>query len=322
MNRLRWIAGTLCLAIAAAAPAQAPKYPVKPVRMMVGFAPGGATDIIARLLAPSLGESLGQTVVVDNRPGASSQIAGDLVARAAPDGHTLLMTTQTLMTSQMIEGKSFPDLTKDFAAVSLSATSPLILVVNPSLPVKSVRTLLELARARPGELNYGTGGLGTTPHMSGELLATLARIKIVHVPFKGEAPALIDVIAGHVPMMFSNITASIGYVKAGRLRMIAQTGLKRSPVVAEVPTMDESGLRGFEVIGFFGVMAPANTPREIVTRLNGELAKSMSRPDVQKQYATQALDAGTLTAEQYAAFIKDQAVKFGKIIRDANITAK
>jgi len=322
MNALRWIAGMVCLAVVGAAQAQAPKYPVKPVRMLVGFAPGGATDIIARLLAPSLGESLGQTVVIENRPGASSQIAGELVARAAPDGHTLLMTTQTLMTSQMIEGKTFPDLTKDFAAVSLSATSPLILVVNPSLPVHSVEALIALARAHPGELNYGTGGLGTTPHMSGELLATMARIKIVHVPFKGEAPALIDVIAGHVPMMFSNITASIGYVKAGRLRMLAQTGLKRSPVVASAPTMDESGLPGFEIIGFFGVMAPANTPREIVTRLNTELAKSMARPDVRKQYATQALDPGTLTAEEYAAFIKDQAVKFGKVIRDANITAK
>ncbi|HEY7743320.1 MAG TPA: tripartite tricarboxylate transporter substrate binding protein [Burkholderiales bacterium] len=322
MNHFRWIAGALCLAVAGAAFAQAPKYPVKPVRMLVGFAPGGATDIVARLLAPSLGESLGQTVVIENRPGASSQIAGDIAARAVPDGHTLLMTTQTLMTSQMIEGKTFPNLTRDFAAVSLSATSPLILVVTPTLPAKSVRTLLELARARPGELNYGTGGLGTTPHMSGELLATMARIKIVHVPFKGEGPALVDVIAGHVPMMFSNITASIAYVKAGRLRVLAQTGLKRSPVVAEVPTMDESGLRGFEVIGFFGVMAPAKTPREIVTRLNAELAKSMTRPDVQKQYAAQALDAGTLSADQFAAFIKDQAVKFGKIIRDANITAK
>jgi tripartite-type tricarboxylate transporter receptor subunit TctC len=322
MNCLRWIAGALCLAAAGAASAQAPKYPVKPVRMLVGFAPGGATDIIARLLAPSLGESLGQTIVVENRPGASSQIAGELVARGAPDGHTLLMTTQTLMTSQMIEGKTFPDLTKDFAAVSLSATSPLILVLNPSLPVKSLKELIALARARPGELNYGTGGLGTTPHMSGELLATQARIKIVHVPFKGEAPALIDVIAGHVPMMFSNITASLGYVQAGRLRMIAQTGLKRSPVVPGVPTLAESGLPGFEIIGFFGVMAPAGTPRAIVDRLNGELAKSMSRPDVRKQYAAQALDPGTLSAGEYAAFIKDQAVKFGKVIRDAGITAK
>jgi tripartite-type tricarboxylate transporter receptor subunit TctC len=322
MNRLPWITGALCLAVVGPALAQAPKYPVKPVRMLVGFAPGGATDIIARLLAPSLGESLGQSVIVDNRPGASSQIAGELVARSAPDGHTLLMTTQTLMTSQMIEGKTYPDLTKDFAAVSLSATSPLILVLNPSLPVKSVKELIALARARPGELNYGSGGLGTTPHMSGELLSTLARVKIVHVPFKGEAPALIDVIAGHVPMMFSNITASLGYVQAGRLRMLAQTGLKRSPVVADVPTMEESGLPGFEIIGFFGVMAPAGTPRAIVDRLNGELAKAMSRPDVRKQYSAQALDSGTLTAEEYAAFIRDQAVKFGRVIRDAGITAK
>jgi tripartite-type tricarboxylate transporter receptor subunit TctC len=322
MNRLRWIAGALCVAVGGAALAQAPKYPVKPVRMMVGFAPGGATDIVARLLAPGLGESLGQTVVVENRPGASSQIAGELVARSAPDGHTLLMTTQTLMTSQMIEGKTYPDLTKDFAAVSLSATSPLILVVNPSLPVKSVKELIALARARPGELNYGTGGLGTTPHMSGELLTTQARVKIVHVPFKGEAPALIDVIAGHVPMMFSNITASIAFVQSGRLRMLAQTGLQRSAVVPDVPTMAESGLPGFQIITFFGVMAPAATPHPIVTRLNAELAKAASRPDVRKQYAAQALDPGTLTADEYAAFIKDQAVKFGKVIREAGITAR
>jgi tripartite-type tricarboxylate transporter receptor subunit TctC len=295
---------------------------VKPVRMLVGFAPGGATDIVARLLAPGLGESLGQQVVVENRPGASSQIAGELVARSAPDGHTLLMTTQTLMTSQMIEGKTYPDLTKDFAAVSLSATSPLILVVNPSLPVKSVKELVALARARPGELDYGTGGLGTTPHMAGELMATQAKIKIVHVPFKGEAPALIDVIAGHVPLMFSNITASLAFVQSGRLRVIAQTGLQRSAVVPEVPTMEESGLPGFEIIGFFGVMAPASTPRDVVNRLNAELAKAMARPDVRKQYAAQALDPGSLTADEYAAFIKDQGVKFGKIIKDAGITSK
>jgi tripartite-type tricarboxylate transporter receptor subunit TctC len=315
------IAGAACLMLAGAAAGQA-KYPVKPIRMLVGFAPGGATDITARLLAPPVGEALGQQVVVENRPGASSQIAGELVARSAPDGHTLLMTTQTLMTSQMIEGKTYPDLTKDFAPVSLSATSPLILVMHPSVPAKSVKELVGLARGRPGELNYASGGLGTTPHMAGELLAAQARIKIVNVPYKGEAPALIDVIAGHVPLMFSNITASLGYVQARRLRMIAQTGLKRSAVVADVPTMDETGLPGFEMITFFGVMAPAGTPRDIVTRLNTELAKAMARTEVRKQYVAQALDPGNLTPDAYADFIKVQGARFGKVIREAGITAK
>ena len=323
---MRWISGMLCLAVASAALAQAQgqatKYPTRAVRMLVGFAPGGATDITARLLAPPLGESLGQQVVVENRPGASSQIAGELVARSAPDGHTLLMTTQTLMTSQMIEGKTYPDLVKDFAPVSLSATSPLILVVHPSVPAKSVKELVALARARPGELNYASGGLGTTPHMAGELLNSQARIKVVHVPYKGEAPALIDIVAGHVPLMFSNITASIAFVQAGRLRMIGQTGLKRSAVVPDVPTMDETGLPGFEMITFFGVMAPAGTPRDIVTRLNTELAKGMARPDIRKQFAAQALDPGALTADQYAEFIKTQGARFGRVIREAGITAK
>jgi tripartite-type tricarboxylate transporter receptor subunit TctC len=322
MNHLRWMAGALCLAVAGSALAQAPKYPVRTVRMLVGFAPGGATDIIARLLAPSLTESLGQSVVVENRPGASSQIAGELVARSAPDGHTLLMTTQTLMTSQIIEGKTYPNLSKDFAAVSLSATSPLILVLNPSLPVKSVKELIALARARPGELNYGSGGLGTTPHMSGEMLSTQARLKLVHVPFKGEGPALVDVVAGHLPLMFSNITASLGYVQGGRLRVIAQTGSQRSPVFPKVPTMAEAGLPGFEMIGFFGVMAPAATPREIVARLNGDLAKAMSRPDVREKFAAQALDPGKLTAGEFADFIKNQSERFGKLIKEAGITAK
>src|SRR5688500_15270977 len=208
MRCVHWIAG-LALAVApCAAFAQAPKFPSKPVRVLVGFAPGGATDIVARSFAPGLSEALGQPVIVENRPGASSQIAGELVAKAPPDGHVLLMTTQTLMTSQMIEKKIFPDFVKDFAPVSLCATSPLILVVHPSVPVKSLKELIALARARPGELNYGSGGIGTTPHLSGELLATMARLKVVHVPYKGEAPALIDVIAGHLPLMFTNVTAS------------------------------------------------------------------------------------------------------------------
>src|SRR5688572_13709930 len=214
MRCVHWIAGFGLAAAACAAFAQAPKFPFKPVRVLVGFAPGGATDIVARSFAPGLSEALGQSVVVENRPGASSQIAGELVAKAPPDGHVLLMTTQTLMTSQMIERKTYPDFVKDFAPVSLCATGTLMLVVNPSLPVKSVKELVALARARPGELNYASGGVGTTPHLAGELLATLARIKVVHISYKGEAPGLIDVIAGHVPLMFTNISASQAFVQA------------------------------------------------------------------------------------------------------------
>jgi tripartite-type tricarboxylate transporter receptor subunit TctC len=292
------------------------------VRVLVGFAPGGATDIIARFIQPGLQELLGQPVIVENRPGASSQIAGDLVAKAPPDGHVLIMTTQTLMTSVMIENKTYPDFVKDYAPVALTATSPLILVTNPSLPVKSVKELIALARARPGELTYASGGVGTTPHLSGELLATMARVKVVHVPYKGEAPGIIDVIAGHLPVMFCNVTACQGFVQAGKLRALAITGLKPSPVVPGMPTMSDSGLPGFEVVGFFGVLAPAATPREVIARLNGEINKVLARADVREKFASQALDPGNTTPEQFAEYIKQAVNKWGKLIREAGITMK
>ena len=322
MKLIHCMVGLALAMVGGAALAQASKYPVRAVRMLVGFAPGGATDIIARYIAPRLTDSLGQSVVVENRPGASSQIAGELVAKSPPDGHVLLMTTQTLMTSQMIEKRTYPDLTRDFAAVALTATSPLILVVNPSLPVRSVKELIALAQSRPGELNYGSGGIGTTPHLSGELLAAMARLKIVHIPYKGEGPAIIDVLAGHLPFMFSNVTASIGHVRAGKMRTLAVTGLQRTPAVPGVATLAESGLPGFEVVGFFGVMAPAGTPREVVTRLNGEIGKVLARPDIRERFASQALDPGNMTAEQFGDYIKSAAGKWGKLIREARITVK
>ena len=309
----------LVLAASGGALAQAPKFPVKPVRMMVGFAPGGATDIIARLISSGLTETLGQQVIVENRPGASSQIGGELVAKSAPDGHTLMMVTQTLMTSQMIERKTYPDLVKDFSHVALTATSTLMLVVNPSLPVKSVKELIALARARPGDLTYASGGVGTTPHLAGELLITMARLKIVHVPYKGEAPGLIDVIGGHVPMMFTNVAASQGFVKDGKLRALAATSLQRSPALPDMPTVAESGLAGFEVIGFFGVLAPAATPRDVVARLNGEINKVLGRPDLREKFASQALDPVTRTPEQFTDYIKAEAGKWGKLIQEAGI---
>ena len=318
MRLVRWVA-VVVLALSGSALAQAPKFPVKPVRMVVGFAPGGATDIIARLISSGLTETLGQQVIVENRPGASSQIGGELVAKSAPDGHTLMMVTQTLMTSQMIERKTYPDLVKDFSHVALTATSTLMLVVNPSLPVKSVKELIALARVRPGDLTYASGGVGTTPHLAGELLITMARLKIVHVPYKGEAPGLIDVIGGHVPMMFTNVAASQGFVKDGKLRALAATSLQRSPALPDMPTVAESGLAGFEVIGFFGVLAPAATPRDVVARLNGEINKVLGRPDLREKFASQALDPVTRTPEQFTDYIKAEAGKWGKLIQEAGI---
>ena len=319
MKMLHWIVALALVASGSAALAQTPRFPVKPVRMLVGFAPGGATDIIARFISPGLADGLGQSVVVENRPGASSLIAGELVAKAPPDGHTVLMTTQTLMTSGMIERRPYPDIVNDFASVALCATSALLFVVNPSLPVKSVKELIALARARPGELNYGSGGVGTTPHLSGELLATMARLKLVHVPYKGEAPAIIDVIAGHLPMMFSNVTASMAFVQAGKLRALAVTGPTRTPAVPGMPTMGEAGLPGFEVVGFFGVLAPAGTPREIVARLNSEIAKVLARPDIKERFASQALEPADKSPEQFNEYLRSEAVRWGKLIQEAGI---
>jgi tripartite-type tricarboxylate transporter receptor subunit TctC len=313
--------GVVVLAAAAFghAQAQAPKYPVKPVRMLVGFSAGGATDIISRLIGAGLTESLGQQVVVENRPGASSQIAGDLVAKAPPDGHTIMMTTQTLMTSQMIEGKTYPNIVKHFSHVALTATSTLILVVTPTLPVKSVKELIALARSRPGELTYASGGVGTTPHLAGELLATMAKLKVVHVPYKGEAPGLIDVMGGHVPVMFTNVSASSTFVKDGKLRALAVTSLKPTPAMPGLPSMAESGLPGFEVIGFFGLLAPAATPREVIARLNAETNKVIARADIKEKYAAMALEPAAITPEQFAEYIKTEEGKWGKLIREAGI---
>jgi tripartite-type tricarboxylate transporter receptor subunit TctC len=319
MTGARLCAGLTLALCALSTTVSAQQFPTKPIRIIVGFAPGGATDIIARGIGPHLSEAFGQSVIIENRPGASSQIAGTAVAKSPPDGHTLMMMTQTLMTSQMIEGKTYPDVLKDFAHVALTATSTLILVVNPSFPVKSLKELIALARSRPGEINYASGGVGTTPHLSGELLATMAKLKVVHVPYKGEAPGLTDVMGGHIPFMFSNVTASLAFVKAGKLRAIASTGLKPSPAVPDLPTMAAAGLPGFEVLGIFAVLAPAGTPREIVERLNTEIVKVLGRADIKERFASQALDPAYLSAAQFSDYIKAEAGRWGKLIKEAGI---
>lgn len=297
-------------------------YPTKSVRMLVGFAPAGATDIVARLVSPGMTEALGQSVIVDNRPGASSLIAGEIVAKAPPDGYTIFMVTQTLINAGIIEGRKFPDLARDFDAVGLAASTPLVLVVNNSLPVKTPKDLIALARAKPGALDFGSGGVGATPHMSGELFAKLAKLKIVHVPYKGEGPALVDTIAGHLPMMFSNITAAMPHVQAGKLRAIAVTSLKPVPSVPGVPSLAESGLPGYEVVGWFGIVAPGKTAAPVVKQLNDALRKVLARSDLKEKFASQALQAGELTPQQYAAFIRSEVDKWGKLIREIGLVKK
>jgi tripartite-type tricarboxylate transporter receptor subunit TctC len=319
MKHSYWITGLALALGATGASAQGSKFPTKPIRMVVGFSAGGATDIVARALGPGLSEGLGQTVVIENRPGASSQIAGEVVAKSPPDGHVIMMTTQTLMTSMMIERKTYPDILKDFSHVALTATSTLILVVTPSLPVKSVKDLIALARSRPGELNYASGGVGTTPHLSGELMATMGHLKLVHVPYKGEAPALTDIMGGHVPFMFSNVSASIPFVKSGKLRALASTGLKPSPAVPDLPTMAASGLPGFEVVGFFGILAAAKTPRDVVNRLNAEIGKVLARSDIKQLFASLALEPASMSASQFTEYVRSEKERWGKLIQEAGI---
>jgi tripartite-type tricarboxylate transporter receptor subunit TctC len=300
--------------------AAADSYPSKPVQIIVPAPPGGALDIGARIVAQKLNETLGQPVIVENRPGASHMIAAAFVAKATPDGHTLLLGSQTaLAVVPILYPKAGVDPVKDFAAAALIGNVPLILVVNPSVPAKSVRELIAYAKAKPGELNFGSGGVGTTPHMAGELFVTTAGIKLVHVGYKGEAPALTDLIGGHLSMMFSNVSAAMPHVKAGKLRGLAVTSPERQAAAPGVPTVAESGLPGYEVQTWLGLVAPAGTPREILARLNAEVAKAVARPDVKQRFADQGMTAAGGTPEQFADYIKSENVKWAKVIKDAGV---
>jgi tripartite-type tricarboxylate transporter receptor subunit TctC len=300
--------------------AAAGSYPSKPVQIIVPAPPGGALDIGARIVAQKLNETLGQPVLVDNRPGASHMIAAAFVSKSAPDGHTLLLGSQTaLAVVPILYPKAGVDPVKDFSAAAMIGNVPLILVINPSVPAKSVRELIAYAKSKPGELNFGSGGVGTTPHMAGELFATTAGITLVHVGYKGEAPALTDLIGGHLTMMFSNVSAAMPHVKAGKLRGLAVTSPDRQAAAPGIPTVAESGLPGYEVQTWLGLVAPAGTPREILARLNAEVAKAVARPDVKQRFADQGMTAAGGTPEQFGDYIKSENVKWAKVIKEADI---
>lgn len=298
----------------------AQSYPVKPVRIIVPFAPGGGTDIIARVVAPRLAERFGQQVLVENRPGAATIVGAEYVARAQPDGYTLLLAlTGTLAINPALYAKLPYHPLSSFAPVALIATSPNILVVHPSLPVKSVAELIRLAKGNPGKLNYASSGTGGAPHLAGELLKKLARIELVQVPYKGAGPALTDVLGGHVSIMFSALPPVLPAVRAGRLRALAVTASKRSRLVADLPTMAESGVPEFEVTTWFGMLAPAATDRKIIENLSGEVRSLVADETLVRVFAEQGLEAHASSSAEFAAYIKSEINRWGKIVREAGI---
>ena len=299
-----------------AAGSAAQNYPTKPIRMICPFAPGGGTDFVARIVGKELNDALGQPLVIDNRGGAGGAIGTELAARSTPDGYTLLLGSAGPLAIQPGLSARLPyDPLKDFAPVTLVSSMPYVLVVHPSLPVKSMQELLALARAKPGQLNFASPGNGTTTHLATELLKMLAKVDVVHVPYKGVAPALTDLLAGQVQFMSGDLSSVLPQVKAGRLRALAVTGAQRSSFVPELPTIAESGVPGYAASGWFGVLAPAATPRGIITRLNAVIVKGIRGAEAHQRLAALGGDVVANTPAQFAAYIREDLAKWSKLIK-------
>ena len=318
--------GVFLLALAAAWPAPCAAqsgYPSKPVRFIVPSSPGGGTDIIARAIALKLSEAFGQQVVVDNRPGAGQMIGIELAAKSPADGHTILMAASTLAINPVMFKKVAYDPVRDFAPVTQAASLPNVLVVHPSLQAASLAELLALARQRPGQVAYASAGIGTSPHMSVELLKSMTGIDLVHVPYKGTAPGVVDLLAGQVSVMAPNVLTALPYIKAGRLRALAVTSAKRSDALPDVPTIAEagaeSGLSGYESAQWYGVLAPAGTPAEIVNRLYGEVARALRAGDVRERLAADGAEPVGSTPAEFAAFIRAEIEKWARVAKAARI---
>src|SRR5262245_29795453 len=302
--------------------ALAQDYPTRPVRLVVGSTPGGGTDISARILAPKLTEYFGRQFVVENRPGATTAIGGVFVAGSPPDGHTLWMCVSSLTMNPYIQLKWPIDALKDFAPVAQLATTPNIMVAHPSLPVRTAKDLIALAKPRPGEINYAGAGPGSSQHVSMELFLYMAGIKLVHVPYRGQSPALLEVMAGHMHLMMSALMTALPQVRVNRVRALGVTGSKRTAIAPDIPTIAESGLPGYEVIQWYGVVAPAGTPRDIVTRLNAALVKALQDPEVKERYLRDGAETVGSTPEEFGALIASELKKWGKVIKEANIKAQ
>jgi len=290
-------------------------YPVKAIRVISGFPPGSGADITARVIGARLGEALGQQIVVDNRPGAASNIAAGLAAKSLPDGYTLFIGTVANTINATLYSNLPFDFARDFAPVALTTAAPNVLVLHPSVPAKSVKELIALAKSRPGRLNFASAGTGTAPHLSGELFNAMAGVRMVHIPYKGSPPAVTDLLAGEVALMFSPSSTVLPHVKTGRLRALAVTTAARLPSLPELPTIAESGLKGYETITWFGFVAPARTPPAVVTRLNAEIVKVLALPEVRNLFASQGIETLGGTPDHFASYIRDEIAKWAKVIR-------
>ena len=319
MNRsLLHRAGFLLISLWLAVPAQAQDYPVKPIRLIVPFAAGGPMDIMSRAIADKLTSAWGQQVVVDNRGGAGGSIGSDIAAHSAPDGYTLLTGhIGTHAVNVSLYPKLGYDPVKDFAPITLMATLPLGLFVHQSVPARSVRELIAYARARPGQLNFASAGSGGPTHMAGEMFKAMAAIDIVHVPYKGNAAALNDLIAGQAQMMFSNLLTAMPHVRSGRLRAIAISSAKRSPQAPDLPTVAESGVPGYDILPWYGVLAPAATPRAIVIKLNREIRAILEAPEMKSRFMAQGIDLVTSTPEEFGTLIRAEIPKWRKVVKDS-----
>ena len=316
---MKAIAWALPLLLAAGA-ATAQSWPAKPVRLVVPFAPGGGTDITARLLGPKLSSALGQQFIIDNRGGAGGMLGVDIAAKSPADGYTMVLgAIGAIAINVSLYEKMAYDPVKDLVPVSQTANALNVLVVHPSLPVKTVKEFIALAKARPGQLNYGSSGPGATDHLSGELFNALTGARMVHVPYKGGAPAMLDLIGGNVQLVFSTMSTAVGSIKAGKIRALGMTGNQRFELMPEIPTIAEAGLKGFEANNWYGFFLPAGTPKDIVARLNQETVKALASPDVKQRLLESGIVATSSSPEQFASYIQSETKKWAKVIKDAKI---
>ena len=298
----------------------AQNWPSKPIRYIVPFPPGAFNDTLARTISAELSRTLGQPMVVDNRPGGNSVIGTEIAAKSAPDGYTLFGAALPFSAIQSLHKVSF-DVTRDFAPITLAGFSANLMVANPAFPPNSVKELIEYARRNPGKVNYGSSGNGTSVHLAMELFKSMTKTYMLHIPYKGSAPVVTDLIAGQVDVMFDNMPNVIGHVRAGKMKALAVTTAQRSPQAPEIPTVAEAGVPGYEQTAWFGVLAPAGTPREIILKLHSEITKLLNTAEVKERFAKQGVEVRTTTPEEFGAFVKSEVARWGKVIREAGIKA-